>query len=45
MGFKETGRLIEAMATRRQAYSPLPFVRRTLARHRATQPETELVEL
>jgi len=45
MGFKETGRLIEAMATRRQAYSPLPFVRRTLARHRSTQPETELVEL
>ena len=45
MGFKETGRLIEAMATRRQAYSPLPFVRRALARHRATIPESEFVEL
>jgi predicted GNAT family acetyltransferase len=45
MGFKETGRLIEAMATRRGAYSPLPLLRRLVARHRAETPDTELVEL
>jgi RimJ/RimL family protein N-acetyltransferase len=45
LGFKETGRLVEAMATRRQAYSPLPALRRTLARYRASKPDTELVSL
>jgi GNAT superfamily N-acetyltransferase len=45
MGFKETGRLIEAMATRRAALSPLPILRRIVARRRATEPETELVAL
>jgi hypothetical protein len=39
------GRLVEAMATRRTAYSPMPAVRRILARHRATVPGTEVVQL
>src|SRR5581483_5908895 len=34
LGFKETGRLVEAMATRRSAITPIPFVRRLLARWR-----------
>lgn len=45
LGFKEAGRLVEAMATRRSAHTPIPFVRRLLARHRADAPNTELVEL
>jgi predicted GNAT family acetyltransferase len=45
LGFEDTGRLIEAMATRHDALSPLPFLRRTLARWRAHQPQTEVVEL
>jgi RimJ/RimL family protein N-acetyltransferase len=45
LGFKETGRLVEAMATRRRAYSPLPAIRRAVARYRATAPDTELVGL
>lgn len=45
LGFKETGRLVEAMATRRHSYSLIPLVRRTLARYRATAPNTELVSL
>jgi ribosomal protein S18 acetylase RimI-like enzyme len=45
LGFKDTGRLVEAMATRRQAYSPVPALRRTLARYRATAMDTELVSL
>ena len=45
LGFRDTGRLVEAMATRRHAYSPLPAVRRILARYRATTADTELVSL
>lgn len=45
LGFKEAGRLVEAMATRRSAHTPIPFMRRLLARHRADAPNTELVEL
>ena len=45
LGFKDTGRLVEAMATRRHSYSPIPMVRRALARYRATTPNTELVSL
>jgi len=45
LGFQDTGRLVEAMATRRHAYSPIPALRRTLARYRATVPNTELVSL
>ena len=45
LGFVETGRLVEAMATQRYAASPLPFLRRTLARWRATEPQLEVVDL
>ena len=45
LGFKDTGRLVEAMATRRNSASPLPFIRRTLARWRSQTPQTEVVEL
>lgn len=45
LGFKEAGRLVEAMATRRSAHTPVPFLRRLIARHRAEAPHTEVVEL
>ena len=45
LGFAETGRLVEAMATRRDAAWPLPFLRRTIARWRATEPAREVVDL
>lgn len=45
LGFKETGRLVEAMSTRRHAYSLVPALRRFVARYRATAPNTELVSL
>jgi RimJ/RimL family protein N-acetyltransferase len=45
LGYKETDRLVEAMATRRDGVSPLPFVRRIAARWRSTAADTELVEL
>jgi len=45
LGFKDTGRLVEAMATRRGALSPVPSLRRIIARWRATSPDTEVVEL
>jgi RimJ/RimL family protein N-acetyltransferase len=45
LGFKDTGRLVEAMATRRTAISPLPALRRVVARWRADLPHTEVIEL
>lgn len=45
LGFKEAGRLVEAMATRRSAHTPVPFLKRLLARYRAGAPGTEFVEL
>jgi len=45
LGFKDTGRLVEAMATRRGALSPLPSLRRIAARWRANTPDTEVVEI
>jgi RimJ/RimL family protein N-acetyltransferase len=45
LGFKESGRLVEAMATRRSAHTPLPFLKRVLARHRAGAPGAEDIEL
>jgi RimJ/RimL family protein N-acetyltransferase len=33
LGFHEAGSLIEAMSTRRAAYSPAPLLRRVVARH------------
>lgn len=45
LGFKEAGRLVEAMATRRSAHTPVPFLKRLLARRRADAPHTEVVDL
>jgi RimJ/RimL family protein N-acetyltransferase len=45
LGFKEVCRLVEAMATRRSAHTPLPFLKRLLARHRAETPGAEVIEL
>ncbi|MPZ50732.1 MAG: GNAT family N-acetyltransferase [Dehalococcoidia bacterium] len=45
MGFKETGRLVEAMATRRDPFSPLAPLRRAVARWRSSLPDTEVIEL
>jgi RimJ/RimL family protein N-acetyltransferase len=45
LGFRESGSLIEAMSTRRAAYSPVPLLRRAVARHRAASPETEVIEI
>ena len=45
IGFKETGRLIEAMATRRETTTPLPLLRRLIARWRSRTPGLELVNL
>ena len=45
LGFQESGRLVEAMATRRSAHTPLPFLKRLLARHRADAPGSEVIEL
>jgi RimJ/RimL family protein N-acetyltransferase len=45
LGFQEAGRLVEAMATRRSVHTPVPFLRRLLARHRAGAPRTEVIEL
>ncbi len=45
LGFKEKGRLVEAMATRRSAHTPVPFLKRLIARYRAGSPNSELVDL
>jgi RimJ/RimL family protein N-acetyltransferase len=45
LGFKEAGRLIEAMATRRSAHTPVPFLKRLAGRYRAGAPGTELIDL
>ena len=45
LGFADTGRLVEAMATRREAYSPMPLVRRTIARWRGAASHSEVIEL
>lgn len=45
MGYKECGRIVEAMATRRSAHTPVPFLKRLMARHRADAPGTEVIDL
>jgi ribosomal protein S18 acetylase RimI-like enzyme len=45
LGFFEAGRLVEAMATRREATTPLPLLRRLLARTRSRTPGVEVVRL
>ena len=44
LGFKDSGRLVEAMATRRDGASPLAFGRRLLARWRSQAPGAEEVD-
>ncbi len=45
LGFRETGRLIEAMATRTDSMPLVAPLRRAIARWRAKTPGTEVVEL
>jgi RimJ/RimL family protein N-acetyltransferase len=45
LGFKETGRLVEAMATRRSTHTPVPFLKRLIARYRANAPDAEVIGL
>lgn len=45
LGYHEHGRLMEAMATRRSSVTPVPAVRRALARWRSGTPGVEVVEL
>ena len=45
LGYKEAGRLVEAMATRRSAHTPVPFLKRLIARYRAGALNSELIEL
>jgi len=45
LGFRDSGRIVEAMATRRQTVVPLPFIRRLFARWRSETPGIETVRL
>jgi ribosomal protein S18 acetylase RimI-like enzyme len=45
LGYAEAGRLVEAMATRRDSLSPMPLVRRLLGRWRSHEPGVETVAL
>jgi RimJ/RimL family protein N-acetyltransferase len=45
LGYKEAGRLVEAMATRRSAHTPVPFLKRLLARYRAGALASEVIDL
>jgi ribosomal protein S18 acetylase RimI-like enzyme len=45
LGFREVGRLIEAMATRRETTTPMPLVRRFIARVRSRTPGLEVVRI
>jgi ribosomal protein S18 acetylase RimI-like enzyme len=44
LGYREQARLVEAMATRRSPFSPLPLIRRTLGRWRSGERGTEVVQ-
>jgi RimJ/RimL family protein N-acetyltransferase len=45
LGYQETGRIVEAMATRRRPYSPLPLARRLMASRRSGEKGAEVVKL
>jgi GNAT superfamily N-acetyltransferase len=45
LGYADTGRIVEAMATRRSPMSPLPILRRWLASRRAGERDTEVVAI
>jgi RimJ/RimL family protein N-acetyltransferase len=44
LGYHDTGRLVEAMSTRRHPYSPLPLLRRFVGRMRSGTPGLEVME-
>jgi RimJ/RimL family protein N-acetyltransferase len=43
LGYRDTGRILEAMATRRDPYSPMPMINRLLARWRSDIAGIEMV--
>jgi RimJ/RimL family protein N-acetyltransferase len=45
LGYRDDGRIMEAMATRRSPLSPLPLVRRLIASQRAGERDSEVVLL
>lgn len=45
LGYRDSGRIVEAMATRRGRYSPLPAIRRALASRRTGEKGAEVVNL
>jgi RimJ/RimL family protein N-acetyltransferase len=45
IGFAEAGRLVEAMATRRDSTTPVPYIRRLIARWRSHEAGIETVTL
>jgi ribosomal protein S18 acetylase RimI-like enzyme len=45
LGFREVGRMVEAMATRRETTTPLPLLRRLLGRLRSGTPGIEVVRI
>jgi ribosomal protein S18 acetylase RimI-like enzyme len=45
LGYSDAGRLVEAMATRRAGISPVPALRRAIARWRSETPGVEIVEI
>ncbi|HEY7268837.1 MAG TPA: GNAT family N-acetyltransferase [Dehalococcoidia bacterium] len=45
LGYREEGRMVESMSTRRSKLSPLPAIRRFLASRRAGEKGVELVRL
>lgn len=45
LGYQETGRIVEATATRRRPLSPLPLLRRVLAARRSPERGAEVVPL
>jgi RimJ/RimL family protein N-acetyltransferase len=45
LGYRDTGRMVEAMATRRSPLSPMPLIRRLLASRRSPERGVEIVKL
>jgi predicted GNAT family acetyltransferase len=45
LGFREAGRLVEGLATRRQQLTPAPLWRRLLSRYRGAAQRAQIIEL
>lgn len=45
LGFRETARLVEAMATRRRPFSPMPPLRRLIGRWRSKEPGVQRLSM